>query len=97
MDVYRRAGEHRAPIAYVHTMADVLASPQYNARGFLQKIDHPVAGEASYVGPPWWMGPGGWQTGRAPLLGEHTVEVLRDIAGLSAAEMDRLSPAGALA
>ena len=95
MDVYRRAGEHRAPIAYVHTTADIINSPQYNARGFLQRIDHPVAGEAVYTGPPWWMGPDGWSAGRAPLLGEHTAEVLRDVAGLSAAETERLAAAGA--
>jgi crotonobetainyl-CoA:carnitine CoA-transferase CaiB-like acyl-CoA transferase len=88
-DVYRRAGEYRAPIAFVHTMADILESPQLNARGFLQRVDHPVAGEATYPGPPWWMGPAGWQTGRAPLLGEHTSEVLRDLAGMSAAEVAR--------
>ena len=91
---YRRAGESRAPIAYVHTMADMLASPQLNARGALTTIDHPVAGPATYFGPPWWMGEGGWTHGRAPLLGEHTEEVLRDVAGLSAAEVARVtSPA----
>jgi crotonobetainyl-CoA:carnitine CoA-transferase CaiB-like acyl-CoA transferase len=89
LDVYRRAGEHRAPIAFVHTMQDILDSPQYNARGFIQEVDHPVAGRASYVGPPWWMGEAGRSAGRAPLLGEHTVEVLRDVAGLSAAEAER--------
>ena len=51
---------------------------------FLEEIDHPVAGAATYPGPPWWLGPGGWLHGRAPLLGEHTEEVLRDVAGLSA-------------
>jgi crotonobetainyl-CoA:carnitine CoA-transferase CaiB-like acyl-CoA transferase len=57
-------------------MEDLLASPQLNARGFLQRIEHPVAGEAVYPGPPWWMGPGDWNPGRAPLLGEHTELVL---------------------
>ncbi|MGE5596107.1 MAG: CaiB/BaiF CoA transferase family protein [Hyphomicrobiales bacterium] len=89
-EVYERAGRMRAPVAYVHTMADLLDSPQLNARGYLQRIDHPVAGEAVYAGPPWWMGPDGWSTGRAPLLGEHTEEVLRDLAGLSPAEMERV-------
>ena len=85
-DVYAAAGPGRAPIAFVHTMEDLLESPQLRARNFITGIDHPVAGEASYVGPPWWMGPGGWRHGRAPLLGEHTNEVLRDVAGLSGAE-----------
>lgn len=89
--VYERAGRTGAPIAYVHTMADILESPQLAARGWLQRVDHPVAGEAAYPGPPWWMGEDAWRTGRAPLLGEHTREVLRDVAGLSAAELARLA------
>jgi crotonobetainyl-CoA:carnitine CoA-transferase CaiB-like acyl-CoA transferase len=34
---------------------------------------------------------------RAPCLGEHTVEVLRDLLGLSADEIRRLEAAGVLA
>ncbi len=93
-DLYRRAGENRAPIAFVHTIKEVIESPQLNARGILTRIDHPVAGEATYYGPPWWMGPGGWSTGRAPLLGEHTEEVLRDSAGLDDAVISRASALG---
>jgi crotonobetainyl-CoA:carnitine CoA-transferase CaiB-like acyl-CoA transferase len=89
--IYERAGRMRAPIAYVHTMADLLESPQLNARGFLQRIDHPVAGEAVYPGPPWWMGPDGWTQGRAPLLGEDTDELLSRLAGLSSDEIGRAS------
>ena len=75
-DIYRRAGAGRAPIAFVHTMDDLLTSPQLESRGFIRRIDHPVAGEAAYPGPPWWIGPDGWSHQRAPLLGEHTAEVL---------------------
>ena len=57
-------------------MDDLLTSPQLDSRGFIQRIDHPVAGEAAYPGPPWWIGPDGWSHERAPLLGEHTAEVL---------------------
>lgn len=82
-EVYTRAGSLRAPIAYIHTMADLLDSPQLRERGFIQRIAHPVAGEASYPGPPWWLGPDSWTHERAPLLGEHTAELL-DSAGIRA-------------
>jgi CoA:oxalate CoA-transferase len=88
--IYARAGATRAPIAFVHTMADILESPQNIARGNITRITHPVAGEAAYFGPPWWMGPDGWAVGRAPLLGEHTDSALRDVAGMSAAEVSAL-------
>lgn len=83
-EAYALGGQHRAPITFIHTMEDLLDSPQLAARGFLRRIEHPVAGEASYPGPPWWMGPDAWRDGRAPLLGEHTAEVLAG-AGLSEA------------
>jgi crotonobetainyl-CoA:carnitine CoA-transferase CaiB-like acyl-CoA transferase len=86
---FRRAGQFRAPIAYVHTMADMIASPHLNVRGNLTHIDHPAAGDGVYFGPPWWMGDDGWRHGRAPLLGEHTDQVLRE-AGLTAAEIARV-------
>lgn len=93
--VYRAAGAMRAPITFVHTMPDLLESPQLSARGFIQRVEHPVAGAASYPGPPWWMGPGGgWTTGRAPLLGEHTTEVLCNLASLSATEVAALKGEG---
>ena len=85
--IYERAGAMRAPIAFVHTMADLLESPQLRERGFLQRIDHPVAGGATYPGPPWWMGDDGWTTAPAPLLGAHTEQVLRDVARLSVDEL----------
>lgn len=75
-EVYQRAGAGRAPITFVHTMDDLLSSPQLEARGFIQRVDHPVAGEAAYPGPPWWMGPDAWRHGRAPLLGEHNIQLL---------------------
>ena len=86
-DIYKRAGAGRAPIAFVHTMDDLLKSEHLNERGFIQRIQHPVAGEAAYPGPPWWMGPDAWSGRPAPLLGQHTFQVLRDIVGLSSTEI----------
>lgn len=93
-EAYALGGEYRAPITFIHTMEDLLDSPQLAARGFLRRIEHPVAGEASYPGPPWWMGPDAWRDGPAPLLGEHTAEVLAG-AGLSKADIAAASGAGA--
>ncbi|HJP41725.1 MAG TPA: CoA transferase [Dehalococcoidia bacterium] len=75
-EIYEQAGRERAPIAFVHDMRDLVESPQLAARGSLQRVDHPQAGPAIYAGPPWWIGPSGWEAGRAPLLGEHTIPVL---------------------
>jgi crotonobetainyl-CoA:carnitine CoA-transferase CaiB-like acyl-CoA transferase len=94
-DIYERAGKGRAPVAFVHTMKDLIESPHLRARGSITEITHPVAGEASYPGPPWWMGPDGWRHGHAPLLGEHTTAVLRDVAGLTDDAIRKLREASA--
>jgi len=67
------------------------------ARGALVESDHPVAGRVRSVGPPVRMSdtPGRVRT-PAPLLGEHTEEVLSSRLGLTAAEITRLRHAGVI-
>ncbi|MGE3536000.1 MAG: CaiB/BaiF CoA transferase family protein [Candidatus Tectimicrobiota bacterium] len=60
---------------YVATVADLQTSRQLLAREFFRVIEHPVAGPATYPGAPFHMEGVDWQHGRAPLLGEHNVEI----------------------
>ncbi len=93
-EVYWRAGAGRAPIAFVHTLGDLLESEQLRARGYFQEVDHPVAGRLTYPAAPFRMSNVEWRAGRAPLLGEHNREVYCDELGLSARELARLRAAG---
>jgi crotonobetainyl-CoA:carnitine CoA-transferase CaiB-like acyl-CoA transferase len=77
--VYARAGTMRGPIAYVHTLEDLLQSPQLEARGFFQEVEHPRAGKLIYPGNPFSMSDSPWRAGRAPLLDEHRGEVLKEV------------------
>jgi len=95
-DVYARAGRMRAPVAYVHDMADLLVSPQLEARQYFQSVDHPLAGTHTYPGPPIRMSETPWRPGRAPLLGEHTADVLGSELGLSAADLGVLRGQGVI-
>lgn len=74
-EFYHRAQAARMPAGYLCTPPDLLASPQYRARGFFQEIDHPVAGRLTYPGIPFKLDEAGWELGRAPLLGEHNAAV----------------------
>lgn len=77
--------------AVVQNGADHLADPHLQARGFFVKLDHPIAGVREYPGNPLRTGPGFVAPGfRAPLLGEHSVEICRDLLHLSEAEISAL-------
>jgi crotonobetainyl-CoA:carnitine CoA-transferase CaiB-like acyl-CoA transferase len=84
----------RVPVAYVNNMADILDDPQYKARGFWEKIDHPEAGTLPYAAAPFKMSETPAHPERAPLLGEHNQEIYRKRLGLSPKEMDQLRSNG---
>ena len=93
-EVYRQAGAARVPIAFVHTLADLLESEQLEAREYFQEVEHPVAGRRTYPGPPFRMSEVQWRAWRAPLLGEHNRELYCGELGLSAEGLARLRAAG---
>jgi crotonobetainyl-CoA:carnitine CoA-transferase CaiB-like acyl-CoA transferase len=95
-EVYRTAGAERAPIAFVHTIGDLMESEQLRARGFFQRVEHPVAGELTYPGPQWRMSETEWTAGRAPLLGEHNRELYGEEMGLTGRDMSQLRAAGVI-
>jgi crotonobetainyl-CoA:carnitine CoA-transferase CaiB-like acyl-CoA transferase len=60
----------------VMTMADVVADPGLQERGFWETIDHPVAGPIEHPGRPFLMSATPRPAPRpAPLLGQHNDEV----------------------
>ncbi len=80
------AQELRLAITPINSTTDVLADPHFSERDFWQRWDHPVAGRYDGPGPPFRLGDDGWQARRrAPLLGEHTAEVVAELAAAAAA------------
>ena len=71
--------------------------PQYAARGFLTVLREPEAGEVATEGIPVRLSetPGSVR-GPAPLMGEHTEEVARELLGLSHQEIIALEEEGVL-
>ena len=83
------------PVGPVQDAADIAADPHVAAREMIVPLEHPGAMRPTDVaGVPikFTETPGGVRR-RAPLLGEHTSEALRE-AGLSAAEVAALKEAG---
>lgn len=88
----RGAGLRAAP---VNSMADLFADPQL--AGTWRPVDHPVLGRTHVLPPPYELaGTPARVTTPAPLLGEHTDEVLRDVLGLERGEIEALQTDGAL-
>ncbi len=85
------------PAGAVHSIAEALEHPQTQARGMVVEVDHPQAGRVRALGCPLHFSVTPTSTARAaPLLGEHTREVLAE-AGFSVAEIERLIATGAVA
>lgn len=66
----------------VNNAEDLLASPQYQFRGFFSRVDHPVQGTARYPTVPYRLSrtPARIES-PAPLLGQHTAEALAMLTG----------------
>ena len=79
------------PMGAINTIDQVVDHAQVRARGALVENTHPVAGTIQMTGPPVRMSetPGAVRT-PAPLLGQHTDEVLRERLGMTAEEIATL-------
>ncbi|MFN8531987.1 MAG: CoA transferase [Dehalococcoidia bacterium] len=77
--------------------AEVLADRHLTERGFIVEIDHPIAGRRRQVGIPWLADSLPTAEHRhAPLLGQHTREVVSGLLGLDDAAWDTLVAARVL-
>ena len=84
------------PVGPVNRIGEMLADPQVAAREMVVEVDHPRAGRVKTLGTPIKFSETPGQVERAaPLLGEHSREVLTQL-GYSGAEIDALQREGAI-
>jgi crotonobetainyl-CoA:carnitine CoA-transferase CaiB-like acyl-CoA transferase len=88
---------HGIPVGAINTIAQVVEHPQVQARGMITESDHPVAGRVKIVGVPLKLSetPGSVRE-PAPLLGQHTDEILHTYLGMTAADIAALRQAGVI-
>ena len=76
-EIFELALAHGVPGFPVHSMGEVVAAEQLRAREFFVEVEHPVAGRVKQPGAPARYSKTPWSIRRpAPLLGEHTRDVL---------------------
>jgi formyl-CoA transferase len=89
-------GEAGVPCSAVLDTADLFRDPHLQARGFVKKIDHPELGEIPLLGWPARLSKSEVPIEPAPLLGQHTREVLSADLGLAETELHTLRERGAI-
>jgi len=85
------------PMGAVNTLDAVMTHPQIKSRDALVESTHPVAGTVKMTAPPVRLSetPGSVRS-PAPLLGQHTEQVLRERLALSDSEIARLRSTGVI-
>jgi crotonobetainyl-CoA:carnitine CoA-transferase CaiB-like acyl-CoA transferase len=82
----------------VYTYADVERDPQVRARGLVTEFEHPEAGPVRTVNVPIRLSDTPTAiTSAAPLLGQHTEELMTGLLGYPSAQVEALTSSGAVA
>jgi benzylsuccinate CoA-transferase BbsE subunit len=86
------------PWAPVSLSREVIESPQLKARGLFCPVEHPeIKTRVPYPNPPFGYSSLELKSHRrAPLIGEHNTEVLREELGLADKDIERLSSEGVI-
>jgi len=82
------------PASAVFDTEDVLNDPHLRARDMIQTIHHPTRGDWEMLAPPIHMSDSAVAMTPAPLLGQHTAEVLGERLGLDAVAVQNLAAEG---
>ena len=67
------------PCGPILSMKEIAADPALRASGTIVEVDHPTRGRYTTVGNPIKMSDSPTEVTRAPLLGEHTAQVLAEL------------------
>ena len=82
-EVFELCQAHKVMCAPVLSFEELMEDPQLKARGYFGRVKHPQVVELPELGAPVKMSETPWLSAqRAPMLGEHTEEVLKALSGV---------------
>ncbi len=71
---------------------DTIADPQLKHDNAIVEVDHPVAGNRLYPNMPWSISNMEFcESAPAPIIGQHTEEICRDVLNISQDDINRLT------
>ncbi len=89
-------GKAGVPCGAALDTVDIFRDKHLRARGSIIELDHPERGKWEFISPPVRLSRSSVDVTPAPLLGQHTAEVLQTELGLDAGAIAELSRSGAL-
>jgi formyl-CoA transferase len=84
------------PVGPILSLKEIAEEPSLRKTGTVVEVDHPTRGKYLTVGNPIKLSDSISEVVRSPLLGEHTDEILKDVLGFKAAEINEIKNSGAL-
>jgi len=88
--------EYDIPCGPILSMKELLEEPSLRKTGTVVEVDHPTRGKYFTVGNPIKLSDSPSEVKRAPLLGEHTDEILRKVLGYDDKKVQEFKQSGAL-
>ncbi len=95
-EVMEICNPHDIPVGPILSMKEIAEDEGLFATGTMVKVDHPERGEYLSVGCPIKLSDSEVSVERSPLLGEHTVEILKDVLGYSGDSLQEVINSGAV-
>ncbi|HTV92614.1 MAG TPA: formyl-CoA transferase [Verrucomicrobiae bacterium] len=95
-EVLERCNALDVPCGPVLAMKELLEDEALRARGMIAQVEHPQRGSYYTVGCPLGLSDSPVDYRRAPLLGEHNEELLKELMGYDAAQVERLRAEGVI-
>jgi formyl-CoA transferase len=95
-EVMETLNPQNVPVGPILSMKELAEEPALRETGTVVEVDHPERGKYLTVGNPIKLSDSPSDVERSPLLGEHTDDILRDVVGMSDAEIAAAKEEGAV-
>ena len=84
------------PVGPILSTKEIMEDEGLRSTGTIVDVDHPERGRYVSVGCPIKLSDSTVDVVRSPLLGEHTVEILKDVLGYKGEDLQRVVDSGAV-